>query len=74
MVGDLEPIGDLPLEGAWLATIRRGRVGHQLQDKHLLLLATEQYQAADFRYDFKIAALAAFMLAINSAPQGLRSG
>src|SRR5215471_11440679 len=46
LIGDLEPVGNLPLEGAWLATIRRGRVGHQLQDKYLLLLTTEQCKDA----------------------------
>jgi hypothetical protein len=41
-----EPTRDLPLEGARLASIRRGRVGHQLQGEHLLLFATKQRQDA----------------------------
>src|SRR5216684_295910 len=43
MIGDLEPVRDLPLEGVGLAAIRRG---HQLQGEHLLLLAAEQREDA----------------------------
>src|SRR5258707_7752830 len=46
MISDLEPARDLPLEGALLASIRWGRVRHQLQGEHLLLLAAEQRQDA----------------------------
>src|SRR6202040_107882 len=45
-IGDLEPVRDLLLEGAWLAAIRCGWVGHQLQGEHLLLLAAEQREDA----------------------------
>ena len=34
------------LEGAQLASIQRGRVGHQLQGEHLLVLAAEQREDA----------------------------
>src|ERR1700730_5200709 len=46
MIGDLEPLGDPPLEGAQFASIRRDRVGHQLQGEHLFLLAVEQRKDA----------------------------
>src|SRR5271166_5249376 len=45
-IGDLEPVRDLPLEGARLAPIRCGWVGHQLQGERLLLLAAEQREDA----------------------------
>src|ERR1700758_671912 len=38
MIDDLEPVRDLPLKGTRLASIWRGRVGHQLESEHLLLL------------------------------------
>ena len=46
MIGDLEPVRDLPFKGARLAPIWRGRVGHQFQSEHLLLLAAEKRQDA----------------------------
>jgi DDE domain len=46
MIVDLEPARDPPLEGARFVSIRRGRVGDQLQGQHLLLLAAEQRQDA----------------------------
>ncbi len=51
MIGDLEPVRDLSLEGVRLASNRRGRVGHQLQREHLLLLAAEQREDA-MRWQF----------------------
>ena len=36
----------LPLEDSRLASIRRGRVGHQLQGEHLLLLGAERREDA----------------------------
>jgi hypothetical protein len=42
---DLEPVRDLLLKGARLASIPCGRIGHQLQDEHPLLLATEQRES-----------------------------
>jgi hypothetical protein len=45
-IGDLKPVRDLPLEGARLVSIRRGRVGHQLEDEHPLLLTAEQCEGA----------------------------
>ena len=42
MIVDGLPVRDLPLEGPRDASIRCGRVGHQLQGEHLFLLAPEQ--------------------------------
>jgi hypothetical protein len=46
MIGDLEPVRDLPLKDARVALIHRGRIRRQLQCEHLLFLAAEQRQEA----------------------------
>src|SRR5262249_11766218 len=51
LIGNLESVRDLPLEGARLASVGRGRTGHQLQGEHLLLLSAEQRQDA-MRWQF----------------------
>src|SRR5580693_8758185 len=46
LIGDLELVRDLPLKDARLASIQHGRVRHELQSEHFLLLAAEQRKGA----------------------------